>query len=524
MQKIVILLIILLNILIANENEINLTPEEKDYLKNKNITMCVDPDWEPFEKINEDGEHEGIAADIISLIATKLGIKIKLIPTKNWDESIKYSKEKKCDILSFLNETPQRKEWLIFTQAIFEDPNVIIGRIENDEIKDFSKLKGNTIAIPKNTAMLEFFSKDFPNLKIIPVETENEAFKLVEQKKVDFTIRSLIIAAYTIKKDTFFNLKILSQPIKYKNVLRIGVLKEETLLHTILNKAIKTISKKEQDKILNEHISIKIPSESQYLSYLIYIIIFIILVATIIILWNYQLRKRITEEIAKNSLQQELMFKQNKQAELGNLIGNISHQWRDSLTKIGYINLNLRARILQNKEISKEFLDKSTLEIEESLDFMSETMQNFLDYYKPSSNILQFEVYDSMKSALSIIDTKIKYSNLEIIFNGDFNVKIEGIRNEWMQVWINLIINTINISKIREIKNPQILINIKEEEIEFKDNCGKIDELILKEIKEEKYRGIGIKMAKEIAIKNGKKMIVSNSDEGAIFKFIKNQF
>ena len=284
------------------------------------------------------------------MIATKLGIKIKLIPTKNWDESIKYSKEKKCDILSFLNETPQRKEWLIFTQAIFEDPNVIIGRIENDEIKDFSTLKGNTIAIPKNTAMLEFFSKDFPNLKIIPVETENEAFKLVEQKKVDFTIRSLIIAAYTIKKDTFFNLKIVSQPIKYKNILRIGVLKEETLLHTILNKAIKTISKKEQDKILSEHISIKIPSESQYLSYLIYIIIFIILVATIIILWNYQLRKRITEEIAKNSLQQELIFKQNKQAELGNLIGNISHQWRDSLTKIGYINLNLRARILQNKE------------------------------------------------------------------------------------------------------------------------------------------------------------------------------
>jgi len=109
MQKIVILLIILLNILIANENEINLTPEEKKEKKKKNITMCVDPDWEPFEKINEDGEHEGIAADIISLIATKLEIKIKLIPTKNWDESIKYSKEKKCDILSFLNETPKEK-------------------------------------------------------------------------------------------------------------------------------------------------------------------------------------------------------------------------------------------------------------------------------------------------------------------------------------------------------------------------------------------------------------------------------
>lgn len=69
---------------------------------------------------------------------------------------------------------------------------------------------------------------------------------------------------------------------------------------------------------------------------------------------------------------------------------------------------------------------------------MSETMQNFLDYYKPSSNVSNFEVYDSIKSALSIIDTKIKNSNLHIEFLGDFDVKIKGIRNEWMQVWINI--------------------------------------------------------------------------------------
>lgn len=510
-----------------NENDKNstiyLTKEEKDYLnKKKSITMCVDPDWEPFEKINEKGLHEGIAADLISLLATKLGIKIELVQTKNWEESIRYSKERKCDILSFLNETPQRKEWLNFTEPIFEDPNVIVGRIENDDIKDLSKIK-DSIALPKGTAMSEIFSKDFPNLIIIPTNSEDEAFKLVEQKKADFTIRSLIIAAYTIKKENFFNLKILSQPLKYKNILRIGVLKDEKILKNILNKAIKTISKKEQEQIVNSHVSVKVPFESQYLSYLIYIIIFIILIIIIITLWNYELRKRIAKEIAKNSLQQDLMFQQNKQAELGNLIGNISHQWRDSLTKIGYINLNLRARILQNKEISKDFLDKSTLEIEKSLDFMSETMQNFLDYYKPSSNILEFEVYDSMKSALSIIDTKIKYSNLEINFLGDFTVKIKGIKNEWMQVWINLIINTINISNKRNIENPQILITISQEEIEFEDNCGKIEEMILNEIKEDKYRGIGIKMAKEIAIKNGKRMIISNSDEGAIFKFIENE-
>lgn len=119
-----------------NSSNIYLTQIEQSYLNNKKeITMCVDPDWEPFEKINENKEHEGIAADLIAIISKKLNIDIKLIPTKTWEESLEFSKNKKCDILSFLNETPKRKEWLNFTNTIFKDPNVIVGRIETNEIK-----------------------------------------------------------------------------------------------------------------------------------------------------------------------------------------------------------------------------------------------------------------------------------------------------------------------------------------------------------------------------------------------------
>lgn len=110
--------------------------------------MCVDPDWEPFEKINKDGFHEGISADIIKLISDKLQIKIELIATKTWDESIEFSKNKKCDILSFLNETPKRKEWLIFTEPIFKDPNVLVGRSEKSYIEDISKVNFS-IALPE---------------------------------------------------------------------------------------------------------------------------------------------------------------------------------------------------------------------------------------------------------------------------------------------------------------------------------------------------------------------------------------
>lgn len=248
MKKLNLLFLFLSSILFGNNFE--LTKEEIDYLNSKKIiSMCVDPDWEPFEKINKYGFHEGISADIIKLISNKLNIKIELIPTKDWDESIDFSKQKKCDILSFLNETPKRKEWLVFTEPIFNDPNVLVGRIEKSYIDDISKVN-LSIALPRNTAMRERFAKDFPNLTIIPTNSEDEAFKLVEEQKADLTLRSMIITAYTIKKNGLFNLKIVGEPKGYENNLRIGVRLDEPILKDILNKAIQTISQKDIDNIL----------------------------------------------------------------------------------------------------------------------------------------------------------------------------------------------------------------------------------------------------------------------------------
>lgn len=80
-MKILFLLFLCFSYLFSKD--IILDENEKNYLKNKKIiTMCVDPDWEPFEKINKAGFHEGISADIIKLISDKLNITIKLIPTK----------------------------------------------------------------------------------------------------------------------------------------------------------------------------------------------------------------------------------------------------------------------------------------------------------------------------------------------------------------------------------------------------------------------------------------------------------
>ena len=89
MRKLFILLFFLSSLYCG---QIELTQKELFYLSTKQnvITMCVDPDWEPFEKINRNGIHEGISADIIKIIQKKLNIEIKLIHTKTWDEIIAF--------------------------------------------------------------------------------------------------------------------------------------------------------------------------------------------------------------------------------------------------------------------------------------------------------------------------------------------------------------------------------------------------------------------------------------------------
>ena len=522
MKKLNLLFLFLSSILFGNNFE--LTKEEIDYLNSKKIiSMCVDPDWEPFEKINKYGFHEGISADIIKLISNKLNIKIELIPTKDWDESIDFSKQKKCDILSFLNETPKRKEWLVFTEPIFNDPNVLVGRIEKSYIDDISKVN-LSIALPKNTAIGERFAKDFPNLTIIPTNSEDEAFKLVEEQKADLTLRSMIITAYTIKKNGLFNLKIVGEPKGYENNLRIGVRLDEPILKDILNKAIQTISPKDIDNIVNKYVTIVI--EKNNISKLIlWIVGILIVLILIVLLWNYMLNERVKKEVRKNQEQQQKLIEQKRKAEIGELLGNISHQWKNGLTQISSLNLEMILMYQLKQDMNNNELFYQRLkDTENSIKFMIETMNTFLNYYKEEKTFSIFYISENIKEVLKLIDIEIKNSKLIIEIHENYPLMITANKNEWMHIWLNIITNCIKIAKKNSIKKPFLEIIINENSIEIKDNCKGFEKDRLKIVQENKQNGLGLKMSKGILEKSNWYMKIDNKKDGAYFLLSKQNF
>jgi len=219
------------------------------------VTFCVDPDWPPFEQIDAQGQHVGIAADLLKLAAQRSGMNLRLVPTRDWDESIAASQAGRCQLMSFLNQTAKRDAWLIFTDPVLVDDNVVITREEHPFVSNLSALAGETLVLPKGTSVKERLQRDFLKLNIVEVDSEAQAFKMVSERQADMTFRYLIVAADTIKRQGWFNLKIAGQVPGYGNALRIGVLKSQPALRDRLNQGVASITPVELQAIINQHVA-----------------------------------------------------------------------------------------------------------------------------------------------------------------------------------------------------------------------------------------------------------------------------
>jgi len=338
---------------------IEFTPDEKAYIERvKAIKMCIDPDWVPFEHINQQGQHEGIAADLVQLVAQRVGLHIALYPVKDWEESLVASKSKRCQIMSFLNQTPARDTWLIFTDPIFFDPNVIITREEHSYIADARVLMGESVALPGGTMVEERMHRDFPNLRVVLTKSEPESMRLVSERKADLTIRSLIVAAHAIKKEGLFNLKISGQIPQYTNQLRIGVLKDETVLRSILNKGVQTITPQEREAISNRHVSISIQQGIDWTR--VYILLALLVIVTLIVLYILRTNRRLKLALAASlEAHQALSLSEERYRLLADHVSDVI--WTMDLTgRITYVSPSVvRLRGYSVAEVMQQTLDQS---------------------------------------------------------------------------------------------------------------------------------------------------------------------
>ncbi|BHH85869.1 transporter substrate-binding domain-containing diguanylate cyclase [Desulforhopalus sp. 52FAK] len=246
---------------IYEQSMVNLTVPEKEYLfKNKTIDICVDPSWPPLDFINDQGEHSGLSSDLINTISRRLGTSLNLIPTKTWEQSLEFIKAGQCDIIPLMNETEESRSYIDFTQPYFKFATVIATRNEASFIGDYSQLYGKKVALQSYFFITEYVREHHPQIQIVEVENTREALKLVSEQKVFATIDGLPTIVNTIEALALENVKIVGS-VPQENKMKLGVRKGNTLLLTIFNKGLNSLSEKEKIGLYKKWFDIEVANQ-----------------------------------------------------------------------------------------------------------------------------------------------------------------------------------------------------------------------------------------------------------------------
>lgn len=242
---------------------------------------------------------------------------------------------------------------------------------------------------------------------------------------------------------------------------------------------------------------------------------------TISIAYKYNDLKKQNKEFEKMILQQSKFVKS------GEMIANITHQFRQPLNNISYILINLKKRF-ESEKLDKIFFDKKVNQANEQVSFLSKTIDDFKEFYLQEKEKDDFLVKDSIQNALTILNPDLQKDNinLNLKFETFEDIKIFGVKNELSQVILSLVSNSIDALKNRH--NPKISINVvsssAEVIIEILDNAGGIKAKNLKKIFEPYFStkdegtGIGLYLSKIIIEESfGGKLQVQNIKDGVKF-------
>jgi len=321
----------------GKSGKVQLTQEEREWLDTYDgrIRIGADFDYVPMDFINQWNEHDGIAEDYFRLIERKLNIRFKRLNTESWKELLETAKKGDIEIIKCIVKTPERSEYLQFTQPYLEIPAVIVSR--NDVKSDSLTLKdlaGKKTAVNDGYFMHEIIRNRYPGISIIPVKSNAELFEVISTGSVDFIISDMPSISYFVKKNGIANLKIAGYTGEmYKLAIAAG--KDLAILNSILSKTVDSITEEEKERIESKWISVEyrryLYSKGLFIAILAGITI-VITIALIIGIWNKSLQLLVQKKTAelekyKNSLE-ELVEERTKQLreanrELANALANV---------------------------------------------------------------------------------------------------------------------------------------------------------------------------------------------------------
>lgn len=288
--------------------QISLSEAEKNWLsKYKSIRVAFDGYFPPYSFLNEQGEIEGLAVDVMEVIRRRTGIDFEISSKTVWSDLYEAAQRREVDVVATMGKQPEREQWFAFTRPYIFKSLVIMTREETTGIKKPDDLNGKRVALVRNYQYVKRLLEEYPRIRPHYVDTMLDGLNAVAVGEADAAITFLGVGEYLQNKHQMANLKFAAVFERDRFTDGIGVRKDWPELVSILDKAIASIPEDEITEIGRRWAGAEYETGIPLRAFFFYLAVisgggfFLVL---LFVGWNKELKRQVRRKT--NDLQQEL--------------------------------------------------------------------------------------------------------------------------------------------------------------------------------------------------------------------------
>lgn len=343
-----------MNRFIFDDSRSAFTAEELAYLaKNPVIKIGNDSDWAPFEFTDPNHGYSGMSAEYFKLFEQALGVKFEYQVGTPWSEVTRMAKQGVIDVYSCAVATPERQEYMRFTEPYLSFPMALAGGESMPFIGGYKQLEGYVIAVEKDYWSHELLKKHLPPEALLEVKNVREGLQAVFDGRANGYMGNLAVINYAQRKYGFDGIRIVGQ-FNERFELAIGVQKDNPLLFSILQKSLDAVTDEQREAIFSRWVKIEMVNQldsKQLMQILIPAGLIIVWLLLLVGVYAYQKRqqKAYIGQIHELSFATEIDLITQKITWTSQSFSQLSGYSPDELVGMPY--LNLACHSMSNEQI-----------------------------------------------------------------------------------------------------------------------------------------------------------------------------
>ena len=219
-----------------------LSEEERSWLAaHPELRLGIDASWPPFEFRDAQGNYQGLAADYVRLIESRLGVRLQPVEPSSWSEVLAQARAGQIHLLPGIMSTPERQKYLAFTRPYLDFPIVILARVGGPQPRRINDLRGLKVAVVADYAPHELLRQLHPSLDLLPVASVAAALQALATGQAEALVGDLASSVWSLRQLKLEGL-LISGETPYRYQLAMAAPRDQAILIGILDKLFAELS------------------------------------------------------------------------------------------------------------------------------------------------------------------------------------------------------------------------------------------------------------------------------------------